>query len=209
MYNDEEKKKTKKEPRKRVSFFRKRTKRLLTNLDKLFDKILSMECIITFIFIVISILLAIFKDTNNVVISIVLCIVFLLYGALNIYGYIKRKDLPFYNFWLLYGICGIILGIVALFQIKANVILGLWLLIEVAKKADFTIRLKILNQKSMSIHAVSAGLIMIMSIMLFVNPFTNLSASQTIGIFSILYGIINVMDVVLSKQEAPSYLENL
>ena len=48
-----------------------------------------------------------------------------------------------------------------------------------------------------------------MSILIFVNPFSNLAITQVAGAFLILSGIVNCMNAVLTKNRAIDFMENL
>ena len=47
------------------------------------------------------------------------------------------------------------------------------------------------------------------SILIFVNPFSNLAITQVAGSFLILVGIVNSMNAILTKNRAIDFLENL
>ena len=56
---------------------------------------------------------------------------------------------------------------------------------------------------------MSAILEIFMSILIFINPFSNLAIVEVAGAFLILCGILNCMDAVLTKNRAIDFMENL
>ena len=48
-----------------------------------------------------------------------------------------------------------------------------------------------------------------MSILIFINPFTNLLITQVAGSFLILEGILNATDAVMAKNRSIDFLEDL
>ena len=48
-----------------------------------------------------------------------------------------------------------------------------------------------------------------MSILIFINPFSNLIITEIAGAYFVLCGILNCTDAVLTKNRAIDFLENL
>lgn len=223
MYNEDKKVKIKKSSKENEDFlskfFRKRTKRLLTNLDKLFRKIMWIEIGISAFLVLLGTIFLIFPDFSLTVMSIIFGLGVLVFGGLNIYSYLKRKEIPLFRFHLGYGILGVILGLsiiimtividpLLLSQI-VTIFIGIWILYLAIVKIDLALRLKTISEKSWLLLLVSALLEIFMSILIFINPFSNLLITQTAGAYFILCGILNGMDAILTKNRAIDFLENL
>ena len=194
-------------------FFRKRTKRLLTDLDKLFRKIMWIEIAISVVLILIGVVFLIWPGISVQVLSILFGIVILASGIMNIYGYIKRKNFPIFKFHLVYGILCVILGILTIinpftFSQVVTIFIGVWMLYLSVVKIDLSLRLKTINESSWSLLLVSAILEIFMSILIFINPFSNLVITQVAGIYFILSGILNCTDAVLTKNRAIDFMDN-
>lgn len=216
MYNeDKERKRNKSENEEGLfsKFFRKRTRRLLTDLDRLFRKIMWIEIAISVVLILIGVIFLIWPGISVQVLSILFGIIILASGIMNIYGYMKRKNFPIFKFHLVYGILSVILGILTIinpftFSQVVTVFIGVWMLYLAIVKIDLSLRLKTINESSWSLLLVSAILEIFMSILIFINPFSNLVVTQVAGAYFILSGILNCTDAVLTKNRAIDFMDN-
>lgn len=220
MYGEDKKKHIKKRKEKEEKrsllhrLFRKRTKRLLTNIDRLFTKIMWIEVGISMALILLGAILLLHPEFSLKVLGVLFGIGILAFGSLNLYAYIKRRDLYFFRFHLIYGIVAFILGLVIIFHPfettqAMTIFLGLWVIYLSVIKIDLALRLKVLSESSWLFLLVSAGLGIFMSIIIFINPFTNLLITQVVGSFLILEGILNATDAVMAKNRSIDFLENL
>ena len=155
---------------------------------------------------------------GNIIVPITPIIVFgiliILLGALNIYAYLKRMEIPIFRYHLIYGVLAILLGILTLinpfaFSQAITLFLGIWVIYIALNKIDLSLRLKKIEEKSWILLFVSAILEIFISILIFVNPFSNLAITQVAGSFLILVGIVNSMNAILTKNRAIDFLENL
>jgi len=213
MYNDKEEK-IKKNNNFFSRFFRKRTRRLLTDIDKLFSKIMWFEIGVSALLILIGVIFLLKPDISVTVLGVLFGLNILIFGGLNIYAYLKRREISLFRYHLIYGIIGILLGVLTIlnpftFSQVITVFIGLWILYMAIIKIDFAIRLKKLNESSFLIILVSAILEILMSILIFINPFSNLIITEIAGAYFILCGIINCTDAILTKNRAIDFLENL
>lgn len=219
MYNDTKKKTKKKNSDNQESeflskFFRRRTKRLLTDLDRLFRKIMWIEIGISCLIILIGAIFLIWPGISVTVLGVLFGIMIIVSGGLNIYNYFKRREIPLFRFHLAYGVLAILLGILTIlnpfvFSQTITIFLGIWILYIALNKIDLSLRLKKIQEKSWALLLVSAILEIFMSILIFVNPFSNLAITQVAGAFLILSGIVNCMNAVLTKNRAIDFMENL
>ena len=219
MYNDTKKKTKKKNSDNQESeflskFFRRRTKRLLTDLDRLFRKIMWIEIGISCLIILIGAIFLIWPGISVTVLGVLFGIMIIVSGGLNIYNYFKKREIPLFRFHLAYGVLAILLGILTIlnpfvFSQTITIFLGIWILYIALNKIDLSLRLKKIQEKSWALLLVSAILEIFMSILIFVNPFSNLAITQVAGAFLILSGIVNCMNAVLTKNRAIDFMENL
>lgn len=216
MYNDTKKKKNSdnQESEFLSKFFRRRTKRLLTDLDRLFRKIMWIEIGISCLIILIGAIFLIWPGISVTVLGVLFGIMIIVSGGLNIYNYFKRREIPLFRFHLAYGVLAILLGILTIlnpfvFSQTITMFLGIWILYIALNKIDLSLRLKKIQEKSWALLLVSAILEIFMSILIFVNPFSNLAITQVAGAFLILSGIVNCMNAVLTKNRAIDFMENL
>lgn len=215
MYNDlDEKKESKPKFQFLRNIFRKRTKRLMTDIDRLFSKIMWMDIALSICLTLVGLIFLVYPDVSVTVIGIIFGLLIAILGGVLIYTYVKRREIPLFRFNLIYGILGVILGILTIispftFTQVITIFIGIWILYMAVIKIDFAIRLKLLEERSWLFLLVSALLEIFMSILIFINPFSNLIITEIAGAYFVLCGILNCTDAVLTKNRAIDFLENL
>ena len=195
-------------------FFHKRTKRLLTDIDRLFRKIMTIEIAISVVFILIGVIFLIWPSISVQVLSVLCGIFITCFGIYNLYCYSKRSFYPLFKFHLVYGILSLLLGILTIinpftFSQVITIFIGMWVLYLAVLKIDLSLRLKVIGESSWLLLLVSSLLEVFMSIIIFINPFSNLLITQVVGSFLILCGILNTMDAILTKNRALDFLDNI
>lgn len=215
MYNDLDEK-TESKPKFQFlrNIFRKRTKRLMTDIDRLFSKIMWMDIALSICLTLVGLIFLVYPDVSVTVIGVIFGLLITILGGVLIYTYLKRREIPLFRFNLIYGILGIILGILTIispftFTQVITIFIGIWILYMAIIKIDFAIRLKLLEERSWLFLLVSALLEIFMSILIFINPFSNLIITEIAGAYFVLCGILNCTDAVLTKNRAIDFLENL
>ena len=215
MYNDLDEK-TESKPKFQFlrNLFRKRTKRLMTDIDRLFSKIMWMDIALSICLTLVGLIFLVYPDVSVTLIGIIFGLLITILGGVLIYTYLKRREIPLFRFNLIYGILGVILGILTIispftFTQVITIFIGIWILYMAIIKIDFAIRLKLLEERSWLFLLMSALLEIFMSILIFINPFSNLIITEIAGAYSVLCGILNCTDAVLTKNRAIDFLENL
>lgn len=215
MYNDLDEK-TESKPKFQFlrNIFRKRTKRLMTDIDRLFSKIMWMDIALSICLTLVGLIFLVYPDVSVTLIGIIFGLLITILGGVLIYTYLKRREIPLFRFNLIYGILGVILGILTIispftFTQVITIFIGIWILYMAIIKIDFAIRLKLLEERSWLFLLVSALLEIFMSILIFINPFSNLIITEIAGAYFVLCGILNCTDAVLTKNRAIDFLENL
>ncbi len=215
MYNDlDEKKESKPKFQFLRNIFRKRTKRLMTDIDRLFSKIMWMDIALSICLTLVGLIFLVYPDVSVTLIGIIFGLLITILGGVLIYTYLKRREIPLFRFNLIYGILGVILGILTIispftFTQVITIFIGIWILYMAVIKIDFAVRLKLLEERSWLFLLVSALLEIFMSILIFINPFSNLIITEIAGAYFVLCGILNCTDAVLTKNRAIDFLENL
>ncbi len=215
MYNDLDEK-TESKPKFQFlrNIFRKRTKRLMTDIDRLFSKIMWMDIALSICLTLVGLIFLVYPDVSVTVIGVIFGLLITVLGGVLIYTYLKRREIPLFRFNLIYGILGVILGILTIispftFTQVITIFIGIWILYMAIIKIDFAIRLKLLEERSWLFLLMSALLEIFMSILIFINPFSNLIITEIAGAYFVLCGILNCTDAVLTKNRAIDFLENL
>ena len=215
MYNDlDEKKESKPKFQFLRNLFRKRTKRLMTDIDRLFSKIMWMDIALSICLTLVGLIFLVYPDVSVTLIGIIFGLLITILGGVLIYTYLKRREIPLFRFNLIYGILGVILGILTIispftFTQVITIFIGIWILYMAIIKIDFAIRLKLLEERSWLFLLMSSLLEIFMSILIFINPFSNLIITEIAGAYFVLCGILNCTDAVLTKNRAIDFLENL
>lgn len=215
MYNDlDEKKESKPKFQFLRNIFRRRTKRLMNDIDRLFSKIMWMDIALSICLTLVGLIFLFYPDVSVTLIGIIFGLLITILGGVLIYTYLKRREIPLFRFNLIYGILGVILGILTIispftFTQVITIFIGIWILYMAVIKIDFAVRLKLLEERSWLFLLVSALLEIFMSILIFINPFSNLIITEIAGAYFVLCGILNCTDAVLTKNRAIDFLENL
>ena len=194
--------------------FHKRTKRLFTDLDRLFTNIMWIEIGLSVLLILVGVLFLLNPTLSLNIIGILFGIVVLCFGCLNIYAYLKSRELYFFKFHIIYGILDLILGVLIIispftFTQMITIFIGFWLIYLAVMKIDLAMRLKRISEKSWLTLFISAILSIFMSILIFINPFTNILFAQLAGAYCVLSGILNATNAILTKNRSIEFLESL
>ena len=88
-----------------------------------------------------------------------------------------------------------------------NITLGIWLVVESLNKISYFLALKKAQESSNKVILVSAILLFFLGIMIIVNPFRSIVITKTVGIFVMLYNIVNLNDLVLLKRRSKNFLK--
>lgn len=217
MYN-EDKKKTKKVKKGRYGFllnlFRKRKKRLLTDIDKLYNNVMWMEIGLSLLLVLVGIVFLLNPELSINVLSILFGIITILFGVLNIYTYLKRREIWLFKFGIIYGIIAIVLGLLIVinpftFSQVVTVFIGLYLIYFATIKIDLAVRLRLVLESSWLIVLVTSLLEIFMAILIFINPFSNLLITEVSGIYFILTGILNSTMAILTRNRSIDFLEGI
>ena len=175
--------------------FHRRKKRLFSDLEIEFQTTLDLFTIYSFIFLVIGVLFSLWNTAGAMVIRIFFGLLFMIYGMLQFYTFSKRRKLSLYNFSIVYGIVAFFLAIFSFCVsdlVILLIVLGIFLLLQVVE--HFIQGFYLLRARDMSISVLlgQMALFVFMAVILFINPFLQLYVGQILGIFAILYGILNI-----------------
>jgi uncharacterized membrane protein HdeD (DUF308 family) len=203
MYSEvnlEEKKSSKKS-----RLFHRRTKRLLTSTRK--DISLFFNVFLCFsIMLVFYGVLAVLGAFNNATLKNILGLMFLLYSIIHFYFYQYHKSLAFYKSSVVTGMTGLVLAMIVWFTDSFNcarilVFFGLFLFLVLLERVLQGIKLLQSHDKDVLVFGVMQVLLILMAILLFINPFVNLYFGEVLGIFSILFGILNFSSLSFLKKK--------
>ena len=176
--------------------------RVLSDSEKKYFKVLNGELLVNLLFIIIGILLYMISLNINICLGIV----FIISGVFSFLAFRLRDDVSLYGFNVIYGIVGLVIGLVTLFGVNVNVMLGLYLFYSVVVNIDLFIRLVIVKEKSWSFVMMVCFLMGFMGFMVISNPFKNLSIEQVIGSFLILFSVLDCTKVYMLKNRSHNFV---
>ena len=169
---------------------------------------------LSLLFVIIGLFLFIKPDTTVSIISYTIGLILIVNGLIEVYRYIKENDIyNIFSFRLSYGVLLIIAGIFMF--IKPNllsslfpIILGVWIIINSINKFQYSLILKKSNNKDYLYTILISILSFIWGIILLCNPFKSaLVITQTIGIFIIIYAVLDIMENLLIRKNITDIIE--
>lgn len=182
-------------------------------LESMFNKYMIANIVVSLTMIILGIVLYAYPAIAIKTVSWLIGIIFIIIGSLSIYSYIKKDRISLLAFNLVYGILSIVVGLfVALnpFAI-ANILtvsLGIWLLVSGALKVNYALRLKSIKELSWSLTLAVGIITILFAIMVLFNPFSKLIIVEVIGLFLIVYGVIDLTDVLLIKKRSKNFIKS-
>ena len=117
-----------------------------------------------------------------------------------------------FYFNLIYGIISIALGLFVILNpfAIANILtvgMGIWLIINGGLKLNYGLKLKRINERAWALTLTVGIISIIFGLMTILNPFAKLLVVEVIGLFLIVYGIIDFTDSLLLKKRAKEFIK--
>lgn len=161
----------------------------------------NVSLITSIIFVIVGLFLFIKPDTTISLISYVFGGVLLLMGLINVYKYFSSNNkLNMFSFDLAYGVLLVIAGLfliidTSIFAKVINIILGIWIIVNSITKFQYGIVLKKVKNSDWGYTIFVSLLSFLWGVLLLVNPFESaLTITQIIGIFIIVYAVLDIID---------------
>ena len=182
------------------------------NIEKKFNKILLAEMGFSIIYLILGVIIFLNSEIASNVTGILVGIFFFIAGCLQIYTYIDKSKIKFFRYNLWTGILEILVSLLIMinpftFINILNISLGIWLVIEALCKLIVFYQLRKVNEESNRIFLMSTLLLLFMGIILIINPFRTILITKTIGIFIILYNVVNLNNLVLLKRRSKKFIK--
>lgn len=139
--------------------------------------------------------------------EIAFSVVIILSGIASLYDCTARKIINLFNFSLIYGVLSLIFGLLIIFNPLSltnaiTICFGIWVTLSGALKISHAIYLKNSAEESWSV-VFGIGLIStIVGILVIFNPFIELYITQVVGIFMVLYSILDFTNNILLKKRS-------
>lgn len=186
----------------------------MKNIEKSFQKIIFIEMVFSVVYALLGLFIFLNSEMTNKIVGINMGTFFLISGIVSIFSFIEKNKIKLFHYNLIFGIASVVVGIFSMINPLSivnflNISMGIWLLLESINKFMYFIFLKKVNSQSANILLVSSLLFLILGILIIVNPFRSMVITKTVGIFIILYNILNLNDLVLLKRREHKILELL
>lgn len=186
----------------------------MKKIEQTFNQIIFREMVYSVVFAIIGLIIFLNSDMTNRTAGLLIGTFLLVAGIFNLYTFIDKHKIKLFRFSLYFGIINILLGIFAMFNPLSilnflNISLGICLIVESINKIIYFLDFKKVGEESKKIILTSSILFLILGIMIIVNPFRSIIITKTIGMFVILYNVLNLNDLVLLKRRSKKFLELL
>ncbi len=184
----------------------------MKKIEQEFNKIILIEMTFSVIYTLLGLFVFLKSDTTNKTVGLLIGTFLLIYGLIELFSFFNKNKLTLFRYNLIFGILNLILGIFIMFNPLSilnilNLSLGIGLWLEGINKMVYFFYIKKLDKKSSKILVASGLLLIFLGIMIIINPFRTLVITKTVGIFIILYNILNLNDLVLLKRKFHNFKE--
>ncbi len=184
----------------------------MKKMEQAFHKIIFTEMVFSVIYAIVGLIIFLYSDMTNKTVGLLIGTFLLINGFLTIFTSIDKTKIKLFHYNLFFGIASIILGIFIMFNPLSilnflNITLGIWLVVESLNKIFYFFSLKKIKENSSKVILVSGILLLFLGIMIIVNPFRSTVITKTVGIFVMLYNIVNLNDLVLLKRRSKNFLK--
>ncbi len=181
-------------------------------LEGQFNKYMLINGILSTIIIVVGFILFVSPSIAIKTVSWLIGLFFCIQGILSIISYIKKDRITLLTFNLIYGLISILIGLFVIINpfAIANILtigLGIWLIISGGLKLNYSLRLKWVKESSWAVTFGVGIISIIFGLLAILNPFSKLFLVEVIGLFLMVYGIIDLTDTVLLKRRAKQFIK--
>lgn len=184
----------------------------MKKIEEKFNKIMLLEMGFSILYLLLGVIIFLKSEIANSVAGILIGIFFLISGCIQIYTFLDKSKIRLFRCNIYIGILEFILGIFIMLNPLTlidilNISLGLWILIEGLNRGIYFYQLKKVGEETNKIFLTSALLLVFMGIIIILNPFRSIVITKMIGIFIILYNVVNLNNLVLLKRRCKKFLK--
>lgn len=167
----------------------------------------TLSLVSSIIFVILGLFLFIKPDATITTVSYIIGAFLLIVGIISIFKYFKFDyEISAFDFDLVYGVLVIIAGFYFIFKPTLlsslfSTILGIWIIVNSVTKFQYALVLKKLQKEDFKYILILSLLTFAWGILLLINPLkTVLKATQIIGVFIIIYSVLDIMDNFVLKR---------
>lgn len=190
--------------------FHRRTKRLLTDREQEFQKYLDFFTYFSILFLLCGIMFSIFSFSLKSC-GVIMGIFFLLNALIHGYFFTKRRNFSIFRFCVIPMFMFIILGIVP-FCLKLSqmdfyfIVLGIYVLLGSIEHFLLSFSIFRLHDQTFFLFLIFSILSIVISILVFLNPFEQLTYAEVLGVFLILYHILRLSLLSLLQKKISGFV---
>lgn len=186
----------------------------LSGKNKKYNDVKLLEIIISIVFIIFGIILLLNKTVSDNFIAIFLGIIILLKAALNIYSFVTPNSNSLFKMNIVFGMLYLIISVLLFtnfikFINYLTIYFGAFLIIAGLKALVNAVRLKLVREESFLIVLVMSILVISLGALIIFYPFASFGALDTIAIFAILYGLLNINTSNLLRNRVDKFLSKV
>lgn len=183
----------------------------MKKIEETFKDVIFKEIVIAVCYFLLGFIIFIKSDMTNIVVGLLIGLFLLINSAFLVYTSIMKIKIKAFRYNFIFGIIGFILAIFIMFNpLKIlnilNITLGIFLIIEAVNKL---ILYKYLNSEKdiKKIILTSGILLLVFGIILIINPFRTQVITKTVGMFIMVYNVININDYILFKKRCDKVIK--
>ena len=170
-------------------------------LQKMLKKTGVVSIVESVIFIVLGIVLIHEADVAIKIISYVLGMLFIIYGAVKVVQGIKlqKNNYEAYNYELVFGLMFVVIGIVTMYYGSAietilRIIIGIWIIYSSLIKFTLTLKMRQLELRIWGYSFLLSFIMFICGLFIILNSGAIIA---TIGVIMIIYSVIDIIDDII------------
>ena len=144
--------------------------------------------------------------------EIAFSLVLLVSGVMALFDCTAKKIINLFNYSFIYGVLSIIFGLLIIFNplALANIVsisFGIWLTLSGLFKISYSLNLKKSNEECWGVLLAIGAVTTIIGVLLIFNPFVQLYITKVVGIFLVLYVILDFTNSILLKKRSKEILK--
>jgi len=188
--------------------FHRRTKRLLTDSEILFQKYLDVSSLFSLLFLIMGIGMILCQSVSMKLYGMIFGLFLLGFAGIQFYFFLKRREFEVFRFSCISFFFAVVLGILyfILNPIYYILLWGFVIIVSMFEKLFHAFYLYRLHDNSFLIYFVSLFMMLILAILAFIHPFANLPILEVLGLLSILFHILNLSTLSLLQKRISEFV---
>ena len=184
------------------------------NRMRLFNLYFFQYIIYSFIIFVVGLIIFLEPAMATRTAEIITAACLIMVGLGSGFDYAIKKKINLFDFDLVHGAIALILAVLILTNPFAlteflAVAFGVFLIVSGLLKINFALKFRDINEASWVLVTTMSVISIVFGITVIVNPFANLYFTQVIGLFMILYAVIEGTYIILLKQRSKFFLKQI